>query len=220
MNRTALVAVGCIALVILGTFAGEKKGVELGSSIPKFTLEDQTGKEHKLSKHKDKLVVLMFSSQECPWSRGADTEMPALSKAYADKGVVFLAIDSHKDTTRDEISEYVKRAHIPYPVLKDERNLYADKLGAAATPEFYILDKESKLAYHGAFDNRKSPNQTGSTNYVKAALDNLLAGQKVANPEVKAWGCGIKRVGKASGGSSAKKSSGSRYRSSGSGSKY
>jgi hypothetical protein len=66
-------------------------------------------------------------------------------------------------------------------------------VGASRTPEIYIVDTEGKLAYHGAYDDRKAPDMAGETPYVANALDNLLAGEPVATPEVSAWGCTIKR---------------------------
>jgi len=58
------------------------------------------------------------------------------------------------------------------------------------------VDTHGKLAYHGAYDDRKAPDKTGETNYVAKALDALLAGEKVEKPVVKAWGCTIKRAPK------------------------
>jgi peroxiredoxin len=183
----AVVAAGCSS-------AQEYKAVAVGAAMPEFTLKDHNGESHTLSALKGKIVVLDFSSQHCPWSLAVDKELPALAAEYAGKDVVFFGIDSHKSTPPEEIKKHVEEAKIPFPVLKDEMNAYADKAGASRTPEFYVLDKELKVAYHGAYDNRRDPNEKGSESYVKAAIDSLLAGQPVATPEVKGWGCTIKRA--------------------------
>ncbi len=162
--------------------------------MPEFTLKDHNGESHTLSALKGKVVVLDFSSHHCPWSLAVDKELPELAAAYAGKEVAFFGIDSHNSTPPAEIKKHVEEAKIPFPVLKDEGNEYADKAGASRTPEFFVLDKDLNVAYHGAFDNRRDPNEKGSEDYVKAAIDSLLAGQPVATPEVKGWGCSIKRA--------------------------
>ncbi len=195
----ALVVVSLVALLlalVTVAFAAEKKGPAIGEKMPGFTLKDFQGKEHSLSKLKGKIVVLDFSSQGCPWSRGTDITLKDIAKKYAARGIVFLGIDSHKGTSPKEIKEYADKNKIPFPILKDEGNKYADKVGATRTPEFYIVHKDGKLVYHGAYDDRKVPEKAGSVNYVTDALDNLLAGKPVAVSEMKAWGCTIKRVPK------------------------
>jgi len=167
----------------------------IGAAMPDFTLKDHEGKDHTLSALKGKIVVLDFSSQECPYSRGVDKDgLVALANEYAAKGVVFLAIDSHKSTTPEQIKQYAAENKIPFPVLKDTGNKYADAVGATRTPEFYVLDKDLKLAYHGAFDDRKDPEKSGEKPYVKNALEDLLAGRPVKESQVAAWGCSIKRA--------------------------
>lgn len=172
--------------------------LEIGKPVPDFKLKDYEGKEHSLAEAKGKIVVISFTSQLCPYSMGAEPVYAQTAEKYADKGVVFYSIDSHATTTHAEIAKYATADNktgkkLPYPILKDEDNKYADALGAKQTPEIYIADKEGKLAYHGAIDNMQRPTDPGYKNYVAAALDDLLAGKPVAEPNHKAYGCGIKR---------------------------
>ncbi len=61
-------------------------------------------------------------------------------------------------------------------MLKDEDNAYADKAGAKVTPEIFVLDKESKVAYHGAFDDRRDPERKPKTLFTRDAIDAVLKG--------------------------------------------
>jgi hypothetical protein len=83
---------------------------------------------------------------------------------------------------------------LPYPVLKDEENKFADTMGAKRTPEIYIRDKDGNLVYHGAIDNQKKTDDPEYVNYVKNALDEILAGKPVSTPKKSAYGCTINRV--------------------------
>jgi peroxiredoxin len=190
---------GSLTLLVLGTslavgssaFAGD---VKAGDKLPAFTLKDLDGKEHKLADFQGKVLVLDFCSQHCPWSRGADPDLVAVVKKYQEKGVVFLGIDSHRDTSVENISAYVKEKGISMPILKDTGNEYADAVGAERTPELFVVGKDGVVKYHGAFDNRRAPDKKGDVNYLTQALDAVLAGETVPNPSVAAWGCSIKRV--------------------------
>lgn len=193
------IGAGLAALVLatgFGVQAEEHKGVKIGEKLPDFTMTDFTGKEHSLEDYEDKVVVLIATSQHCPWVKGSDLHLEEIAKKYRDKGVVFLKFDSHSNTPPEDIKEYNEKRELTIPVLKDEQNEYADKVAATRTPEVYIVNKEHELVYHGAYDNRKVPEQKGDTNYVANALDALLAGEEIEPKEVNAWGCTIKRVAK------------------------
>lgn len=189
-----VLAVLVLSAAVIPFGPAQAGSLPIGDQAPDFELQDHAGKTHSLSAYAGKIIVLNFCSQECPWSRGADAKINEVARAYAPKEVVFLGIDSHRSTQPEAIQAHTENAGVPYPVLKDTGNAYADKLGAQRTPEFFIVDRQGKLAYHGAFDNRTRPDQMGSSNYVADALDALLAGQKVAKPEAAAWGCSIKRA--------------------------
>jgi hypothetical protein len=50
----------------------------------------------------------------------------------------------------------------------------------------YVIDKTGKLLYNGAIDDK------GKTNYVAAALDEVLAGKAVSKPKTEPYGCSVK----------------------------
>jgi peroxiredoxin len=197
-SRRVLTGFLTLSLVLfLGApaLADEIKPLKVGEEVPNFTLTDYNGKEHSLEKHEGKIVVITFTSQHCPWiHQGSDKQLAAIAEEYKEKDVVFLSVDAHAGTSMEDLKEYwAEKPQVP--VLKDADQSYADALGATRTPELYVVDKDGKLAYQGAFDNRTRPNQTGEINYLTNALDALLNGEEIAQTHVQAWGCGIQRVG-------------------------
>lgn len=192
-----LLAAGGFMAVYLGVteaFRSVSAAVEIGAAMPEFALKDYNGKEYTLAQCKGKPLVLIFCSQNCPYSRGADPDLAELYAKYNAKGVVFLGIDSHFETTPEDIKKFAAEEKIPYPILKDAGNQYADAAGAKVTPEIFLADKEGKLAYHGALDNRAAPDAKGTEHYLADAIDALLAGKEVQTKQVKSWGCSIKRA--------------------------
>ncbi len=182
-------------LTLTGALSGVSPELEIGDPMPDFEMEATDGETYQLSDYEGEIVVLDFCSHLCPWSAGVDEHMSAVYEEYSEEGVVFLGIDSHYDVDLDEIREYVEEVGKPYPVLKDEDHAYADLVGASITPEIFIVDEEGELVYQGAFDNRIRPATEGGTNYVRDALDALLAGEPIPRERVSAWGCTIKRGG-------------------------
>jgi peroxiredoxin len=197
--RFGVVSVFAAAITIAGcsnaeSDAKELKVLEIGAEVPGFTMVDHAGKEHSLADYAGKVVVLDFSSQQCPYSRAADPLLNDMVKAMEGKDLVLLSIDSHASTTVEEIAAYAEEHELTFPILKDEKNAYADELGATRTPEFFVVDKEGKLAYHGAFDDGREPGD-GEAHYLNDAVTAVLAGEAPAKTTSKPIGCGINRAG-------------------------
>lgn len=182
-----------MALVMAMSVGAGAKELAVGSAMPDFKFKDQQGKEQSLAANAGKIIVIDFCSIECPFSVAVDKDLPALTAAYASKGVVLLTICSNAGMSMEKIKEYTTAKKIEHPILRDETGEYARTVGATRTPEFYVVDAKGNLVFHGAFDDRKTPEQKGQTNYVKSALDDLLAGRPVKTPEVPAWGCTIEK---------------------------
>jgi hypothetical protein len=59
----------------------------------------------------------------------------------------------------------------------------------------YVVDPSGKLIYSGAIDSKPTANPddiASSTNYVKVALEEAMAGKPVATSTSRAYGCSIK----------------------------
>jgi len=201
VTRMSVAVLAVAATLSLGYVVLEKElglgkayaaALEIGKPLPDFALTDSTGKEHKLADYKGKVLVINFSSPNCPFSKGADAAINALAEKYKD--AAFLGIDSNKNVTADDLNKHIAASKQPYPIAKDPENKYADAVGAKVTPELFIVGKDGNLAYHGAPDNRTSPDGEPTEQYADAALKALSEGKPVEKTEVSAWGCGIKRV--------------------------
>jgi peroxiredoxin len=190
----AVLAGGGAYMQLTGALTSLDSDVTPGEAMPDFTLTDDEGTTHTLSDYRGQIVVLDFCSHKCPWSVGADAKLNELSEAYADRGVVFLGVDSHHEVPVSELRAYREGGGKTYPILKDEGHAYADLVGARVTPEIYIVDAEGMVAYRGAADNSFGPDSSGSVSYVEQALEQLLAGEPVEPSRTAGWGCTIKRA--------------------------
>jgi thiol-disulfide isomerase/thioredoxin len=125
-------------------------------------------------------------------------ELVRLARDYQEKGVSFVAIssndvDRYPDDSPEKMTELAKEVGYPFPYLYDETQEVAKAYDAACTPDFYVFDGDDKLAYRGRLDESR-PNSgkplTGKD--LRAALDAVLAGKPVPEPQYPSGGCGIK----------------------------
>lgn len=162
--------------------------------IEDFKLRDTDGKEHSLSDYKDsKAIVVMFIATECPVSNDYNSRMEKLYNYYKEKGIAFLGINSNKAESVDRIKEHAVDNQLTFTILKDEKNIIADKFEASVTPEVYVLNKNFDVLYHGRIDNARDESEVVSKD-LENALNEILSGKEVSKKETKAFGCTIKRI--------------------------
>jgi peroxiredoxin len=199
--KTKIILTVVTSLIAAAAFALEPPPV--GSAASDFSLPDANGKTHSLSQYKGKYVVLEWFNPECPFVKkhyGSDN-MQKLQTEYTGKGVVWLTIDSNAPGTEGNITpEQAQKITSSWKthqtaLLLDPDGKAGRAYGAKNTPHMVIINPDGKIAYEGAIDSKASPNPAdipSSMNYVKAALDESLAGKTVSTPQTKPYGCSVK----------------------------
>jgi len=176
---------------------------QVGSPAPDFTLKDCGGKDVSLSEFKGKPVVLEWTNSGCPFvmKHYGSGNMQKLQKDAAAKGVVWLTICSSAPgkqghaTAAEAAKNCAENGSHATAYLLDEDGKTGKLYGAKRTPEMYVISKDGILVYHGAIDDKKSPDPAdiaGAKNYVTAALDELRSGKPISTPTTGAYGCSVK----------------------------
>ena len=171
----------------------------LGTEAPPFSLPDTEGKTVSLSDFEGaKGYLIMFICNHCPYVKHVQHELARLGKEYQDKGVTVIAINSndvenYPDDSPEKMAEEVKTQGYTFPYLYDETQEVAKAYGAACTPDFFLFDKNKKLAYRGQLDDSRRGNDKPVTGAdLRAALDALLMGKPVPEEQKPSMGCNIK----------------------------
>ncbi len=199
--KTKLLLVTLTTLCTGALFAAE--GPQVGSAAPAFSLPSAQGKTESLSQFKGKYVVLEWFNPGCPFVKKhyKSDNMQALQKEFTGKGVVWLTIDSSAPGEQGNLSAQEAQQQMkewkmsPTALLLDPDGKVGHEYGATNTPHMFVIDPEGKVIYEGAIDSKASTDQSDiktSTNYVKAALNEAMAGQPVQTATTKAYGCGVK----------------------------
>jgi peroxiredoxin len=201
LRVTALGALTAATALAIGGAA--HAAAAIGQPAPAFTLTDTAGRTVSLADFKGKHVVLEWVNPGCPFvQKHYDAgNMQATQKGAAERGVVWLAINSTATSSRDYLappalaSWMAKHQAAATATLMDADGKAGRAYGARTTPHMYVIDPQGRLVYAGAIDSRPTANPADirtATNHVNQALADALAGRSVATPVTQPYGCTIK----------------------------
>jgi peroxiredoxin len=170
-----------------------------GAPAPAFSAKGADGKHHSLRDYAGKLVVLEWTNPVCPFTavKYKSGAMQALQRYAASHNVVWLSIDTAAPDKAGYLSAAAARARIAQThatvtaFLFDLDGNIARSYGAKTTPSFFVVDRDGNLAYQGAMDEQVFADQPYGHEYMKSALDDLVAGHRVREPQTQPQGCAI-----------------------------
>ncbi|MDE3066182.1 MAG: redoxin domain-containing protein [Verrucomicrobiota bacterium] len=192
------------AVVLLSAMAlaASTWAVEVGKPAPDFTGTDINGKTIHLSDYKDKIVVIESYNQDCPYCHNQykTGAMQALQRDLRAKGVVWLLVDSVNPKnmsyrTPEQARKEMAAEKMDVTAWIDDSSGQIGRLyDMKTTPDMYVINQEGILVYHGAIDNKPDPfhNPRSADNYVRDAVNALLAGKPIQVSETKPYGCSVK----------------------------
>lgn len=198
MKRKTIFLTAIFALLTFVSFANQANAQDfaVGSTIENFTLKDTSGADQSFDKLKgEKGTVVVFLSAQCPVVKGYNERINEIAAAYQAKGIKFIGINSNATEDMAWVKSNAAEVGYKFPVLKDDGNVLADKLGATVTPEAYFFNEKNVLLYHGAIDNDRSGKNVTEA-HLKIAFDEKLGGKAVTKTKANAFGCSIKRAEK------------------------
>ena len=174
--------------------------LNLGDSAPDFHLPDTiSGRTMSLATNRGKHgSLVMFISNHCPFVVHILEEIRNIDRDYQSKGINFFAISandikSYPADAPDKMAELAKDQGWSFPYLYDESQETAKSYGAACTPDFFLLDSAGALAFRGRLDGSSPGNNVPVTGEdLRAALNDVLAGQPVGGHQQPSLGCNIK----------------------------
>ena len=182
--------------------------VELGTVAPAFELQDTvTGKAFS----RDDVAALgcsggllvMFICVHCPYVKHVEAELARIGADYAGKlGIAAISsndIVEYPQDGPDEMKKQAERLGFRFPYLFDSTQEIARAYEVACTPDFFLFDKDLKLAYRGQLDASRPRRPSGSGNDIpltgkdlRAAIDAVIAGKRPDPNQQTSLGCNIK----------------------------
>jgi peroxiredoxin len=171
----------------------------LGTVAPSFHLPDPNGNQVSLDNFPDASAFLVvFLCNHCPYVKHVQSSFTQLARDYQARGVAVVAINSndveaHPEDRPEKMAEEILNAGYTFPYVFDETQNVAKAYGAACTPDFFLFDKERRLAYRGQYDASRPKNGLPVTGAdLRASLEAVLNGRPQPVDQKPSVGCGIK----------------------------
>jgi peroxiredoxin len=198
MVRYPIAALAVVLALGASVQGGEyNKKINIGDSAPAWVdLPGVDGKKHSLADLKEKdAVVVVFTCNSCPIAVDYEDRIIAFAKKHAGPdskiAVVAINVNTIEEDRLPKMQERAKEKGFNFPYLYDQTQKIARDYGATYTPEFFVLNRDRKIAYMGAMDDRTNPAQV-KDNFLEPAVQAALKGEKLAKPETLARGCMIR----------------------------
>lgn len=163
-----------------------------------FALKAVDGKIYSLKDFSDKkALIIIFTCNHCPYVQAYEDRIIALQKDYAAQAVQIVAINSNDSAqySQDSFESMVQRSaekSFNFPYLHDADQSVARAYGATHTPHIFLFDSFGILRYTGKIDDDwKNPSNV-RRQFLREALDSVLADQTPLQTQTYAIGCSIK----------------------------
>lgn len=196
MKKTLLIATAtalAAAVVAPALAAKFNKVVEVGQKAPAFSGVNIDDTQKSIGDYKDaKAVVVCFTCNHCPVAVAYEDRFVAFANEYKPKGVEFVAVNVNTIPADrlDKMKERAEKKGFTFDYLYDESQESAKAFGATVTPHLFVLDGERNIVYMGSFDDSQNTANI-KHQYVRDAVDAVLAGKKPEVAETRQFGCGI-----------------------------
>lgn len=173
---------------------------ELGTLCPDFTLPATDGKTYSLKDFKNgNPFVVMFICNHCPYVKAIEDRLIELGRDLKALNVPIVAICANDPISypEDAFPELKKRAQekcYPFPYLHDAEQTVAKTFGAVCTPDYFVYNKKSQLAYRGRLDDSwKEPDKV-TRRELLGAVNELLKTDEFPKNQTPSMGCSIKWI--------------------------
>lgn len=142
-------------------------------------------------------MVLIFTSNTCPYDNYYRRRIEQLSQAYQDK-VPVLLVNSSTDPAEmpEQMLAHGKALNLSIPYLADKEQTLMTSLNVKKTPEAVLLKNnngEFTVVYRGAIDDNAQVEADVRHHYLRDAIDIMLNNQNIQTPEVRPVGCNLKK---------------------------
>lgn len=143
------------------------------------------------------VLGVVFWCNHCPYVKAWEDRLISLQRQYADRGVQLVMINSndpvaYPDDSFEAMKTRAREKAYPFPYLFDETQTAARRFGATRTPEVFLFDRSRTLRYHGAPDDNFEDPKAVTHDYLRDAIDALLAGRDPVEATTPPKGCSIK----------------------------
>ncbi len=168
--------------------------LSIGDHAPDWSdLPGTDGESHSLSDQKSKLLVLIFTCNQCPVASAYQARLKALMAEFASQSIDWVAINGNRGQgeTLAKMTQRLMKAKLSLPYLKDENQAVVKSYGVRTTPTVFLLDSERRIVYMGTIDDNPKDVSKVEHHYLRDAIQAVLDGNVPEVTETRSSGCVI-----------------------------
>jgi peroxiredoxin len=175
----------------------DREPLAIGAVAPDFDLPATDGSRVRSADLDAEVLVYVQGCNHCPYVVAYVDRLKRLAHAYAARGVAFVMVNANDASTHPDddlagMQAFAREHDLPFPYLWDEDQSVSMAYRTVRTPELLVFDGERRLRYHGRIDDSPKDPEAVTKQDLRDALDALLAGEEIAEPETWAVGCTVK----------------------------
>ena len=141
----------------------------------------------------ERAAAVIFITTDCPIANRYAPELERLRADFEGKGVKLTLAHVDPELSDDEARAHAAQFALKAAVVVDRKHVLVRASGATVTPEAVVVDPAGHIRYRGRIDDwftdfgksRRKPSQHD----LRDALQAVLEGRPVKNPQTKAVGC-------------------------------
>lgn len=169
----------------------------IGSPAPPFALPATDGRTVALDDIAAPVFVYVQACNHCPYVLANVDRLRDLARDLGPDRAAFVFVnsndaDTHPDDGPEAMTAFAAEHRLPFPYLHDADQSVARAYRAQRTPEVLVFDADRRLRYHGRIDDSPKDPEAVTRQDLRNAIEALLAGEAVPEPETFAMGCTVK----------------------------
>jgi hypothetical protein len=169
-------------------------GTVLHPSVPVRDIDGVSREPLKVEK--GHVEALFFVTNDCPVSNYYAHEIRRICDEYAKRGAGCALVYTDPSMTDEQARQHSQEyGHGNYPKIVDRAHTLVKATGAAVDPTAVLIKPDGSIAYRGRIDNFYAgigrPRRMVTEHDLRDALDAVIAGRPVPNPETSPVGCYI-----------------------------
>ena len=168
----------------------------IGAEAPCFDLPDTEGRSHRLEDFDAEIFVYVQACNHCPYVLANVDRLKALARDYDGRvDVAFVNSNDAEAFPDDDVEAmraFAAEHDLPFPYLHDADQRVAQAYRTQRTPEVLVFDRARTLRYHGRIDDSPRDPDEVTEETLRHAMEAILAGRPVPEPETFAMGCTVK----------------------------
>lgn len=173
-----------------------------GCATTPTSLKDHDGITHApLTGPEDELVVMVFSSTDCPIANAMAPDIERANIETIEAGGRFYLIHARPELTDERTRRHASDYKLTMPVIVDRDHELVQELGATITPEAFVLrmrgDGTYDIVYQGSVNNLYGSVGNRRTNvtehHLRDAVRSAASGNEIDVAKRTPFGCYIER---------------------------